>query len=60
MMLLNYFGVFGCIYAKMDEISKILAMSGVLRRGVGIPHSGVGPRQGVACPCHNMANRGLG
>ena len=27
-MLLDYFGVFGCFYAKMDEISKIWAMSG--------------------------------
>ena len=48
MMLLDYFGVFGWIFGKMDEIIKIWAISGVLRRGVGIPHNSVGPRQGVA------------
>ena len=37
MMLLDYFGVFDCIYEKMDEISKIWAILGVLRRGVEIP-----------------------
>ena len=37
MMLLDYFGVFGWISGKMEEINKIWAISGVLRRGVGIP-----------------------
>ena len=32
----------------MDEISKIWANFGVLRRGVGIPRSSIGPRRGVA------------
>ena len=57
MMLLDYFGVFGWIYGKMDEISKIWAISGVLRRGVGIPRSSIGPRQGVACPRGDVAER---
>ena len=35
---------FGCIYGKMDEIKKIWAISGVLRRGVRIPCSSIGPR----------------
>ena len=48
MMLLDYFGVFGWIFGKMDEISKIWANFRVLRRNVGIPRSSVGPRQGVA------------
>ena len=52
MMLLDYFGVFGCIYGKIDEISKIWAISGVLRRSVGIPCNSVGPHRG-------MAKRGL-
>ena len=29
----------------------------VLRRNVGIPRSSVGPRQGVACPRHGVAER---
>ena len=60
MMLLDYFGVFGWISGKMDEINKIWANFGVLSRGVRIPHSSVGPRQGVACPRRNVAERGLG
>ena len=48
MMFLDYFGVCVWIYRKMDEISKIWAISGVLRRGVGIPRISVGSRQGVA------------
>ena len=48
MMLLDYFGVFGWISRKMDKMSKIWAISRVLRCGVGIPRSSVGPRQGVA------------
>ena len=48
MMLLDYFGVFCWISGKMDEISKIWANFEVLCRGVGIPHSSVGPRHGVA------------
>ena len=57
MMLLDYFWVFGCIYAKRDEISKIWAMSRVLSCGVGIPRSSVGPRQGVACPHCSVAKK---
>ena len=48
MILLDYFGVFGWISGKMDEISKIWAISGVLRCGVGIPRSSVGPHRGLA------------
>ena len=44
----------------MDEFSKIWEISGVLRRGVGIPRSSVGPRQDVACPRQGVAERGLG
>ena len=51
---------FGRISGKMDEISKIWAISGDLRSRVGSPHNNVGPRQGMACPCHGMAKRGLG
>ena len=40
---------------KKDEITKIWAISGVLGRGIGIPHSSVGPHQGVACPRHGVA-----
>ena len=42
MMFLDYFGVFGWIYGKRNEISKIWANFGVLSHDVGIP-----PRQGV-------------
>ena len=49
MMLLDFFGIFG----------KIWAISGVLRRSVGIPHSSVGPRQGVACPHYGVAERDI-
>ena len=59
MMFLDYFGVFVWIFGKMDKIRKIWAISGVLRRGVGIPHSNVGPCQGLVCPCHDVAERGL-
>ena len=68
MMLLDYFGVFGCIFGKMDEISKIWAVSRVIRRGVGIPCNSVGPRRGVAerglgeasgMPRRGVAERGL-
>ena len=59
MMLLDYLRVFCRISGKMDENSKIWAISGVLRRGVGIPRSSVGPSQGVACPCRGVAERGL-
>ena len=34
--------------------SANLGCFGVLRRGVGIPRSNVGPRQGVACPHHDV------
>ena len=44
------FEVFGWISGKMDEMSKTLASSRVLRHGVVTLHSNVGPRQGVACP----------
>ena len=60
MMFLDYFWVCVWISRKMDEISKIWAISGVLRRSVGIPRISVGPCQGVACPCHDVAERGLG
>ena len=59
-ILLDYIGVFGWISRKNDEISKILANFGVLRRGIGIPPSSVGPRQGMACPCCGVAKRRLG
>ena len=54
MMLLDYFGIFGWIFGKMDEISKIWAISGVLRCDVGIPCNNTSPRQGVACPRHGV------
>ena len=60
MMLLDYYGVFSWISGKIDKINKIWAISGELRCGVGIPHSSVGQRQGVACPRHDVAERGLG
>ena len=44
----------------MDEISKIWAISRVLRRGIGIPRSSVDPLQGLACPRRGVAKRGLG
>ena len=34
----------------VEEIIKIWAMSGVLRRDVGTPRRRGGPRHGVACP----------
>ena len=37
-----------------------LAISGVLSCNVGIPHSSVGPCQGMACPRRGVAERGLG
>ena len=46
--VLDYFGVFGWISGKRDEIIKIWANFGVLRRGIGIPCSSIGPHQGVA------------
>ena len=55
MILLDYFWVFGWISGKRVEIRKIWANFGVLRRGIGIPHSSVGPHQGVACPLHGVA-----
>ena len=60
MMLLDYFGVFGCIYGKMDEINKIWAISRVRCRDIGIPHNSVGPRQGMECPRCGVVERGLG
>ena len=36
---------------------KICANYGVLRCGVGIPRSSIGPRQGVACPRRGVAER---
>ena len=42
---------------KRNEIMKIWANYGVLRYGVGIPRSSVGPRQGIACPRRGMAER---
>ena len=57
MMLLDYFGVFGWIYGKMDKISKIWAISGVLRCSVGIPRSSVGPCQGVARPRRGVVEK---
>ena len=57
MMLLDYFVVFGWIFGKMDEISKIWANFGVLHRSVGIPCSSVGPRQGVEGPCRGVVKR---
>ena len=60
MMLLDYFGVFCWISGKMDEISKIWAISGALRCGVGIPRSSVGLSQGMAFPCRGVAEKGLG
>ena len=53
------FGVFCWISGKRDEISKIWANFGVLRRDVGIPCSNVGPRQGIACPRSGVAERRL-
>ena len=54
------FGIFeglGWISEKIEEIRKIWAMSGVLRRGVVIPRRSEGQRQGVACPRHGVAKR---
>ena len=48
MKILDYFGGFGCIFAKMDKINKNLGNFWVLRHGVGITCNSVGPRQGVA------------
>ena len=45
------------MYGKRDEISKIWANFRVLRCGIGIPRSNVGPRQGVACPHLNVAKK---
>ena len=44
MMPLDYFGVFGWIFGKMDKISKSRNF-GFLRHGVEIPHSGVAERE---------------
>ena len=43
----------------MEKVTKSANMGNfrVLRRGVGIPRSSVGPLQGVACPRHGMAER---
>ena len=60
MMLLDYLRVFGWISEKIDEISKIWAISGVLRRSLGTLCSSLGPRQGVACPRRGIAKRRLG
>ena len=48
MILFYYFGVFGSISTKMDEISKIWAMSRVLCRGVGTPRCGVAEKKDLA------------
>ena len=40
--------------------SANLEIFGVLRPCVGIPRSGVGPRQGVACPHRGMDKMRLG
>ena len=45
---------------KRGRNQQIWANFEVLRRGVGIPRSNVGPHQGVACPRRGMAERGLG
>ena len=60
MMLLVYFGVFGWISRKTDEMSKIWASLGVLRSGVVTLHSNVGPHQGVACSLQGVAEMRLG
>ena len=44
---------------EKETKSANLGNFGVLRRGVGIPHSSVGPRQGMACPPRGMAKRGV-
>ena len=54
----EYSFVFGWFSRKNDEIMKIWVNHGVLRCGVGIPHSGVAfPRSGVACPHRSVAER---
>ena len=47
--------VFGWFSRKLDEISKIWVISGVLHRDVGIPRNSVGRHQGVACPRRGVA-----
>ena len=45
---------------KNGRNQQIWANVGVLHCSVGIPGSSVGPRQGMACPRHGVANMGLG
>ena len=49
--------VFGWISRKIEEIRKIWAKSGVLRRGEGTPHRSEGPRHDVACPRRGVTKR---
>ena len=54
------FGLFWGFLVGFLEIgtkSANLGNFGVLRHGVGIPRSNVGPLQGVACPRHCVAER---
>ena len=51
------FEVFGCIFGKMDEMSKIWASSGVLRRSVVTLCSSVGPCQGMTFPRHDVVEK---
>ena len=56
MMLLDYLG-FVVGFLEKRAKSANLGNFGVLRRGVGIPRSSVGPRQGVAGPCRGVTER---
>ena len=60
MMFLDYLRVFGWISGKNGRNQQRWANVEVLRRVVGIPRSNVGPRHGLACPCHGVAEMGLG
>ena len=42
---------------KWMKSCKPRQIVGVLHRGVGIPSSSVGPRQGVACPHRDVVER---
>ena len=54
----DVFGLFWIFLVRFLEKgtkSANLSNFGVLRHGVGIPRSNIGPRQGVACPRHSAA-----
>ena len=52
-----YFFILVGFLEKWAKSCKIGQTVGVLCRGVGIPHSSIGPRQGVACPRRGVAKR---